>query len=186
LPTEESVKIALRTQQMIATETGVTKTVDPLGGSYYVEFLTNKIEDEVEKYLKRIDRMGGALSAVEKGFFQDEIRQNAYSLKKEIDEQKKIIVGVNKYQDQHDVEPLLNVMDPEFEKKQVARLKELKMKRDKHKVEHSIELLVKNSEKDNQNLMPHIINAVKNRVTLGEISDAFQSVFGRYEPRISF
>ncbi|MGZ5499804.1 MAG: methylmalonyl-CoA mutase family protein, partial [Nitrososphaeraceae archaeon] len=186
LPTEESVKIALRTQQMIATETGVTKTVDPLGGSYYVEYLTNKIEDEVEKYLKRIDRMGGALSAVEKGFFQDEIRQNAYSLKKEIDEQNKIIVGVNKYQDQHDVEPLLNVMDPEFEKKQVATLKELKMKRDKNKVDHAIELLVKNSEKDNQNLMPHIINAVKNRVTLGEISDAFKSVFGRYEPRISF
>jgi len=186
LPTEESVKIALRTQQMIATETGVTKTVDPLGGSYYVEFLTNKIEDEVEKYLKRIDRMGGALSAVEKGFFQDEIRQNAYSLKKEIDEQKKIIVGVNKYQDQHDVEPLLNAVDPEIEKKQVVRLKELKMNRDKNKVEHSIELLFKNAEKDNQNLMPHIINAIKNRVTLGEISDAFQSVFGRYEPRISF
>ena len=122
----------------------------------------------------------------EKGFFQDEIRQNAYSLKKEIDEQKKVIVGVNKYQDQHDVEPLLNVMEPEIEIKQVARLKELKMKRDKNKVEHSIELLVKNAEKDNQNLMPHIINAIKNRVTLGEISDAFQLVFGRYEPRISF
>src|SRR5687768_3299123 len=186
LPTEESVKIALRTQQMIATETGVTKTVDPLGGSYYLEFLTNKIEAEVDKYLKRIDRMGGALSAVEKGFFQDEIRQNAYSLKKEIDEHKRIVVGVNKYQDQHDIEPLLNVMDPKIEKKQVARLKELRLKRDNNKVDHAIELLVKNAEKDNQNLMPHIINAVKNRVTLGEISDAFQSVFGRYEPRISF
>ncbi|MDW0227201.1 MAG: methylmalonyl-CoA mutase family protein, partial [Nitrososphaeraceae archaeon] len=129
LPTEDSVKIALRTQQMIATETGVTKTVDPLGGSYYVEFLTNSIEDEVDKYLKRIDRIGGALSAVEKGFFQDEIRQNAYSLKKEIDEQKRIIVGVNKFQDQHDVEPLLNVMDPEIEKKQIARLNQLRIKR---------------------------------------------------------
>src|ERR671918_58458 len=157
LPTEESVKIALRTQQVIATETGVTKTVDPLGGSYYVEFLTNKIEDEVDKYLKRIDRIGGALSAVEKGFFQDEIRQNAYTLKKEIDEQKRIIVGVNKFQDQHDVEPLLNVMDPEIEKKQIARLNQLRIKRDKNKVDHAIELLVKNAEKDNQNLMPHII-----------------------------
>src|ERR671911_734385 len=186
LPTEESVKVALRTQQMIATETGVTKTVDPLGGSYYVEFLTNSIEDEVDKYLKKIDRIGGALSAVEKGFFQDEIRQNAYSLKKEIDEQKRIIVGVNKFQDQHDVEPLLNVTDPEIEKKQIARLNQLRIKRDKNKVDHAIELLVKNAEKDNQNLMPHIINAVKNRVTLGEISDAFQSVFGKYEPRISF
>jgi methylmalonyl-CoA mutase N-terminal domain/subunit len=114
LPTEDSVKIALRTQQMIATETGVTKTVDPLGGSYYIEFLTNKIEDEVDKYLKRIDRMGGALSAVEKGFFQDEIRQNAYSLKKEIDEQKSFIVGVNKYQDHNYIETLLNVMYPKI------------------------------------------------------------------------
>lgn len=186
LPTEESVKIALRTQQIIATETGVTKTVDPLAGSYYVEYLTNKIEDEVEKYLKRIDRMGGALAAVEKGFFQDEIRSNAYSLKKEIDEQKRIIVGVNKYQDQHDIEPKLNVMDQAIEERQIVRLKEFKRSRDMTKVEHAISLLIKNAEKDDSNLMPHIINAVKNKVTLGEISTAFQSVFGRYEPKVSF
>src|SRR5437016_7746091 len=102
LPTEESVKIALRTQQIIATETGLTKTVDPMAGSYYVEYLTNRIEEEVEKYLKKIERMGGALSAVEKGFFQDEIRKNAYDLKKEIDDNKRIIVGVNKFQDPDD------------------------------------------------------------------------------------
>jgi methylmalonyl-CoA mutase N-terminal domain/subunit len=186
LPTEESVKIALRTQQIIATETGVTKTVDPLAGSYYVESLTNQIEEEVDKYLKRINKMGGALSAVEKGFFQDEIRKNAYSLKKEIDEQKRIIVGVNKYQDRHDIEPSLNVMDSQIENRQIMRLKEFKKNRDKIKVDHAIELLIKNAEKDNQNLMPHIINAVKNKVTLGEISNAFQSVFGKYEPKISF
>lgn len=186
LPTEESVKIALRTQQIIATETGVTKTVDPLAGSYYVESLTNQIEEEVNKYLKRIDKMGGALAAVEKGFFQDEIRKNAYSLKKEIDEQKRIIVGVNKYQDRHDIEPSLNVMDSKIENRQIMRLKEFKKNRDKIKVDHTIELLIKNAEKDNQNLMPHIINAVKNKVTLGEISNAFQSVFGKYEPKISF
>src|SRR5919112_1090751 len=180
LPTEESVKIALRTQQMLATETGVTKTVDPLGGSYYVEFLTNSIEDEVDRYLKRIDKMGGALSAVEKGFFQDEIRKNAYSLKKEIDEQKRIIVGVNKYQDSHDIEPSLNVIDSKSENKQIIRLQEFKKKRDKIKVDHAVELLIKNAEQDKQNLMPHIINAVKNKVTLGEISIAFQSVFGKY------
>src|SRR6478609_3447301 len=97
LPTEESVKIALRTQQIIATETGLAKTVDPMAGSYYVEYLTNRIEEEVEKYLKKIDRMGGALFAVEKGFFQDEIRKNAYALKKEIDDNKRIIVGVNEF-----------------------------------------------------------------------------------------
>ena len=123
LPTEESVKIALRTQQIIASETGVIKTVDPLSGSHYIEYLTSKIEDEVFKYLKRIDRMGGAMAAVEKGFFQEEIRNNAYLLKKEIDENKRVIVGVNKYQDTHDVEPKLNRIDLEIEKRQVAKLK---------------------------------------------------------------
>src|SRR5215211_6023845 len=184
LPTEESVKIALRTQQIIGTETGVTKTVDPLAGSYYVESLTNQIEEEVDKYLKRIDKMGGALSAVEKGFFQDEIRKNAYSLKKEIDEQKRIIVGVNKFQDSHDIEPSLNVIDSKSESRQIMRLKEFKKNRDTIKVDHAIELLIKNAEQEKQNLMPHIINAVKNKVTLGEISNAFQSVFGKYEPKI--
>ena len=111
LPTEDSVKIALRTQQIVATETGLAKTVDPMAGSYYVEYLTNRIEEEVEKYLKKIERMGGALSAVEKGFFQDEIRKNAYDLKKEIDENKRIIVGVNKFQDPNDAGPALNAMD---------------------------------------------------------------------------
>src|SRR5215217_3151985 len=186
LPTEESVKIALRTQQVIAAETEITKTVDPLAGSYYVESLTNQIEEEVDKYLKRIDKMGGALSAVEKGFFQDEIRKNAYSLKKEIDEQKRIIVGVNKFQDSHDIEPSLNVIDSKSESRQIMRLKEFKKNRDTIKVDHAIELLIKNAEQEKQNLMPHIINAVKNKVTLGEISNAFQSVFGKYEPKISF
>src|ERR687896_622974 len=129
LPTEESVKIALRTQQIISTETGVTKTVDPLSGSYYVEYLTNRIEEEVDKYLKKIKRIGGALAAVEKGYFQDEIRKNAYQLKKDIDEKKRIIVGVNKFQDQHGIEPNLNVMDTEIERRQVARLKDLKSSR---------------------------------------------------------
>src|SRR5918993_757542 len=149
LPTEESVKIALRTQQIIATETGVTKTVDPLAGSYYIESLTNQIEEEIDK-------------------------------------QKRIIVGVNKYQDSHDIEPSLNVIDSKSENKQIMRLQEFKKKRDKIKVDHAIELLIKNAEQDKQNLMPHIINAVKNKVTLGEISTAFESVFGKYEPKISF
>src|ERR671937_213184 len=111
LPTEDSVKIALRTQQIISSETGVIKTVDPMAGSYYAEYLTSKIEEEVNKYLKKIDRMGGALAAVEKGFFQDEIRRNAYQLKKEIDENKRIIVGVNKFHDHKDVEPKINTID---------------------------------------------------------------------------
>ncbi len=185
LPTEESVKIALRTQQIIATETGVVKTVDPMAGSYYVEYLTNMIEDGVNKYLKKIDKMGGAMAAIERGFFQEEIRNNAYRLKKEIDENKRVIVGVNKYQDAHDVEPKLNRIDQEIENRQVARLKELKNTRDKTKVDHALSQLQSAAEKD-ENLMPHIINAVKNYSTLGEISATLRTVFGKYEPKISF
>jgi methylmalonyl-CoA mutase, N-terminal domain len=186
LPTEESVKIALRTQQIISTETGVVKTVDPMSGSYYVEYLTNRIEEEVDKYLKKINRIGGALAAVEKGYFQDEIRKNAYQLKKDIDEKKRIIVGVNKFQDQHSVEPNLNAMDTEIERRQVARLKDLKSSRDKIKVDNAISALKKAAENQDDNLMPHIINAVKSHVTLGEISNTFGQIFGRYEPKVSF
>jgi methylmalonyl-CoA mutase, N-terminal domain len=186
LPTEESVKIALRTQQIISTETGVVKTVDPMSGSYYVEYLTNRIEEEVDKYLKKINRIGGALAAVEKGYFQDEIRKNAYQLKKDIDEKKRIIVGVNKFQDQHGIEPNLNVMDTEIERRQVARLKDLKSSRDKIKVDHAMSALKKAAENQDENLMPHIINAVKSHVTLGEISNTFGQIFGRYEPKVSF
>jgi methylmalonyl-CoA mutase N-terminal domain/subunit len=185
LPTEDSVKIALRTQQIIAGETGVTKTVDPLSGSHYIEYLTSKIEDEVYKYLKRIDRMGGAMAAVEKGFFQEEIRNNAYLLKKEIDENKRVIVGVNKYQDAHDMEPKLNRIDLEIEGRQAAKLKDLKSSRDKSKADHALAQLQAAAEKD-ENLMPLIINAVKNYSTLGEISATLRTVFGRYEPKISF
>jgi len=186
LPTEDSVKIALRTQQIIATETGLAKTVDPMAGSYYVECLTNRIEEEVEKYLKKIDRMGGALSAVEKGFFQDEIRRNAYQLKKEIDENKRIIVGVNKFQDRNDVEPKINTLDAEIERRQISRLKEFKNSRDKTKADQALSTLQDAAEKPNENLMPHIICAVKSNVTLGEISNTFVQAFGRYEPKISF
>lgn len=185
LPTEESVKIALRTQQIIGNETGVIKTVDPMAGSYYIEYLTMRIEEEVEKYLEKISKMGGALSAVESGFFQEEIRNNAYMLKREVDENKRIIVGVNKYRDSKDIEPELNTVDPEIEKRQVIRLKEFKEKRDKIKTEAAISSLQKAAE-GNDNLMPFIINAIKNRATLGEISNTFRGIFGTYQPKISF
>jgi len=185
LPTEESVKIALRTQQIIANETGITKTVDPLGGSYYMEYLTSRIESEVEKYLKRIQKMGGSIAAIERGYFQEEIRRNAYQLKKEADECKRVIVGVNKFQDPGDLEPRINTLDSEIEKRQVNKLKEYKRNRDSAKVNHFVEKLVNAADGD-ENLMPYIIDAVKNRVTLGEISDAFEQVFGRYQPKYSF
>jgi methylmalonyl-CoA mutase N-terminal domain/subunit len=186
LPTEESVKVALRTQQIIANETGVTKTVDPLSGSYYLEYLTTEIEEGVEKYLKDIQKLGGSLAAIETGFFQEEIRRNAYQLKKEIDFNNRIIVGVNRFQDQNDVEPKLNTIDPEIEIRQVKELKEFKKSRDQTKVNSELSKLQRFAEKEDENLMPHIISAVKAHVTLGEISDVFVDTFGRYEPKFSF
>ena len=186
LPTEESVKVALRTQQIIASESGTCKTVDPMAGSYYVEYLTTRIENEVEKYLNRIDKMGGALIAIEKGYFQDEIRQNAYNLKREIDNGERVIVGVNKFKDVHDVEPKLNTMDVEIEKRQVNKLKDFKAMRDRTKVNAAIERLQKAAEEQEENLMPYIISAVKDHVTLGEISTTFETIFGRYVPKFSF
>jgi methylmalonyl-CoA mutase N-terminal domain/subunit len=186
LPTEESVKIALRTQQIIASETGVTKTVDPLAGSYYLEYLTEQIIEGVNMYLNKIEKMGGSLVAIEKNFFQEEIRKNAYELKKEIDENKRVIVGVNKFQDLKDMEPKINVIDSLLEKKQIERLKQFKSSRDGIKVQNAISNLIDSVEKSDENVMPFIISAVKNKVTLGEISNAFKEIFGSYSPKISF
>ena len=186
LPTEESVKIALRTQQVIASETGMAKTVDPIGGSYYVEYLTSRIEEEVQKYLRKIDRMGGALVAIERGFFQEEIRRNAYNMKKEIDSNKRTIVGVNKFQDSTAIEPKLNVIDPEIESRQKNRLKNFRESRDTSKFEHALSSLQKAAEQPDKNLMPYIVEAVKNRATLGEIGNSLKAIYGVFEPRVTF
>jgi methylmalonyl-CoA mutase, N-terminal domain len=186
LPTEESVKIALRTQQVIASETGMAKTVDPIGGSYYVEYLTSRIEEEVQKYLRKIDRMGGALVAIERGFFQEEIRRNAYNMKKEIDSNKRTIVGVNKFQDSMAIEPKLNVIDPEIESRQKNRLKNFRESRDTSKFEHALSSLQKAAEQPDKNLMPYIVEAVKNRATLGEIGNSLKAIYGVFEPRVTF
>src|ERR687889_213779 len=186
LPTEESVKIALRTQQVIASETGMAKTVDPIGGSYYVEYLTSRIEEEVQKYLRKIDRMGGALVAIERGFFQEEIRRNAYNMKKEIDSNKRTIVGVNKFQDSTSIEPKLNVIDTEIESRQKNRLKNFRDSRDTSKFEHALSSLQKAAEQSDKNLMPYIVEAVKNRATLGEIGNSLRAIYGVFEPRVTF
>ncbi len=185
LPTEEAVKIALRTQQILAYESGVTKTADPLGGSYFIGHLTGRIEEEVNKYLKRIERMGGSLVAIEKGFFQDEIRRNAYKIKKDVDESKRVIVGVNKFVDESSAEPKIHRIDPEIERRQVERLRELKAARDKGKVEQVLSRLEKAASGD-ENLMPFIIDSVKAYTTLGEISNVFRDVFGIYQPKVTF
>ena len=184
LPTQESAKIALRTQQIVAHESGITKTVDPMGGSYYLEELCDQIEDGVWKYLKKIQKMGGSVKAIEKGFFQSEIRQNAYRLKKEVDDGQRILVGVNKYAEE-EKQPELLIIDDRIEKQQKKALKELRSSRDSDKVEKTLSAMKSAAETDD-NLMPYIIDSVKAYATTGEISNSFREVFGEYRPKEVF
>jgi len=183
LPTEKAVMIALRTQQIIAEESGVPNTVDPLGGSYYVEWLTDKIEEEVYRYFDKIDAMGGVIKGIRSGFFQREIAESAYRYQKEIEEMKRTLVGVNKYRIEEKLEiPILKVPD-ELETRHLERLKRYKENRDTGKMEYSLKMLRLNA--DEKNLMPYIIDAIRNKATLGEIIQALKDVWGEYiEPVI--
>jgi len=184
LPTEESVRVALRTQQIIAYESGVANTVDPLGGSYYIEELTKEMEEKAMEYLQKIDDMGGAIAAIEKGFFQKEIADSAYKYQREADEKKRVIVGCNEYTIEEDKYPVeLLRVDPKVEKEQVSRLQKLKRERDNKKVNAMLEKLHYAAEKD-ENLMPAIIEAVKAYVTLGEITEVLRKVYGEYKELI--
>lgn len=185
LPTQESAKIALRTQQIIANETGLVKTVDPMAGSHYLESLCDEIESQVWKYLKKIEKMGGSIKAIEKGFFQSEIRQNAYRLKKEIDSDSRVIIGVNKFIDEDETSPDILRIDDSIEKKQKIALKKLFSKRDTLKVNTALSKL-QNAAEGKDNLMPYIIRAAKVYATTGEISNTFREVFGQYKPREVF
>jgi methylmalonyl-CoA mutase N-terminal domain/subunit len=178
IPTEEAATIALRTQQILAEETGVTNTIDPLAGSYLVEALTNRIEAEVTEYIQKIDDMGGMLAAIEKGYPQMEIADAAYQYQKLVDEGKKVIVGVNKYVTDHHPITMWK-MDPEIERRQLKRLREVKEMRDGRKVREHLNKLRGAAEGD-KNLMPYIINAVSEYATLQEICDVFREVFGTY------
>ena len=184
LPTEEAVRVALRTQQVIAHESGVTNTVDPLAGSYYVEALTNEMEQKAMEYIQKIDDMGGAIAAIEKGFFQKEIADSAYRYQREIDEKKRIIVGLNEYTIEEEECPIkLLRIDPKAEKEQVIRLQKVKRERDNRKVKEALEKLHYTAEKD-ENLMPTVIEAVKVYVTLGEITEVLREVYGEYKELI--
>ena len=185
LPTEESVLLSLRTQQIIASETGAPQVIDPLGGSYYLETLTNQLEDEIFKIIKEIDDMGGAAKAIENGYIQKLIQQNAYELQKRVESGDDIIVGVNKYQLENDVlQCQLFERDPEIEKAQVESVKQVKAKRDQKIVDEKLEKL-KTAAKGTENLMPFIIDAVKHYVTTREICDVFRDVFGTHKQIIS-
>ena len=180
LPSEKAVRIALRTQQIIAEESGVTNTVDPLGGSYYLEWLTEKMEEETYKYFDRVAALGGVIPAIEKGFFQREIAESAYRYQKEIDEKQRVIVGVNRYQlDEEPSIPILK-MDEKGEERQIRRLKNLRKDRDNTKVQRHLQRLRKAAEGDD-NLMPFILDCVHSYATLGETCQVLRDVFGEYK-----
>jgi methylmalonyl-CoA mutase N-terminal domain/subunit len=184
LPSEKAVRIALRTQQIIAEESGVTNTVDPLGGSYYVEWLTNEMEEKTYEYFDKIERLGGVIPAIEKGFFQREIADSAYRYQKEIDENKRIVVGVNQYEMEEELSIPILKMDEEGEKRQIERLKKLRKERNNSKVKLNLEKLRKAAEGE-ENLMPYILKCVHSYATLGETCDVLREVFGEYkEPSI--
>jgi methylmalonyl-CoA mutase N-terminal domain/subunit len=182
LPSEQAVTVALRTQQIIAYESGVAETIDPLGGSYYVEYLTNEIEEKAAKYVDQIDEMGGAVAAIEKGFMQREIVESAYRFQREVEAKKRIIVGVNEFMAEEEMPIKILQIDPEIEKKLVERLKQIKQQRNKTKVKEMLDKLRLAAEKENVNLMPFIIQAVKEYATIGEICDTLREVFGEYKP----
>ena len=180
LPSEKAVNVALRTQQVIAHETGVANTIDPLGGSFYVEWLTTEMEKRTYAIFKQINNFGGVIKAIEAGYFQREIAESAFRYQREIDQQKRIIVGVNEYQmDEPIAIPILQ-MDPDGERKQNARLAELRQTRDNERVGATLSAL-REAAKGTANTMPFILDAVKAYATLQEITDVFREVFGVYQ-----
>ncbi|HDH86666.1 MAG TPA: methylmalonyl-CoA mutase [Desulfobacteraceae bacterium] len=179
IPTEKSVRLSLRTQQILEHEAGVTDTVDPLGGSYYIESLTRKMEQEIQELIAKIDTMGGAITAIEKGFIQKEIEGRAYSIQKEIEEKKRIIVGVNRYEVKENQDISLSKYDPKMAEIQIEKLHTLKKERNKTLVKSSLDAIRKEAE-GQENLMPCFIDAVKAYATLGEICGVLREVFGEY------
>jgi methylmalonyl-CoA mutase N-terminal domain/subunit len=179
LPSEEAVQVALRSQQIVAYETGVSDTVDPLGGSYYVEDLTREIFSRAEAYITKIDDMGGAAAAIEKGFIQREIQDSAYQYQREIERGERVVVGLNRFQVQEEKPKNLLRVDPALRLSQIEKLKKLKSRRDQRPVAETLSELKKAAE-GKDNLMVPILRAVKTYATLGEICDTLRQVFGEY------
>jgi methylmalonyl-CoA mutase N-terminal domain/subunit len=179
LPTEDAARLALRTQQIIAYETGVTNVADPVGGSEYIEELTGKIERAARDYIERIDAMGGMLAAIEKGFVQDEIESAAYAYQQSIERGETVVVGVNRFAQTEDQLPAVFRMDPEIERNQIQRLREVRASRDAKAVETRLNAL-EQAARGADNLMPKIVDASEALATVGEISDRLRRVFGEY------
>ncbi len=186
LPTEESVKLALRTQQIIAFESRVPEVIDPLGGCYYVESLTNDLESKVNEYLDKVEEMGGALAAIDRGYFQKEIHKSAYEYQKAVERGEKIIVGVNKFVTEEGVNKysILKV-SPQVVKKQIQRTKRIKRARDNSKTKRFLRVLER-AAINNKNVMTSILSCVKAYATIGEISDTLRQVYGEYKEKSLF
>src|SRR5690606_10233692 len=185
LPTTEAVTIALRTQQIIAEESGVANTIDPLAGSYFVEELTNRLEQEAREIIERIDAMGGMVEAVERGYPQREIAASAYRYQQQLEAREKIVVGVNRYeQEEEPAIPLLRI-DDSIEREQVASLQKVKRERDSAAVERAL-AAVAEAARGSSNLMPPIIDAAKAYCSVQEICDVLREVFGRHQDRPEF
>jgi methylmalonyl-CoA mutase, N-terminal domain len=182
LPTQAAVTVALRTQQVVAEESGATDTIDPLAGSYFVEALTDKIEAEIEEYIKKIDTMGGTLTAIEQGYIQKEIQNSAYRFQKEIETSERIYVGINKYTMEEAPPTNLLRVDMSVGEAEVAKLKKLRAERDQDKWKKALDNLRQVSQTQ-ENVMPAVIEAVKARATVGEICDVWRGIFGEYRPK---
>jgi len=185
LPTEKAVRIALRTQQIIAEESGVANTVDPLGGSYYVEWLTNEIEDRALRYIEKIEKIGGAVAAIKSGYIQKEIADSAYKSQREVESGERCIVGVNKYVIDEELSYEILRVDPEVEKKQIECVKKLRVSRDNSRVKKTLQKMREVAESD-ENILPVTIDAVKSYATIGEICDVLRDVFGEYKAPMIF
>ncbi len=179
LPTEDSARLALRTQQIIAYESGVTNTVDPVGGSYAIEEMTDRIECGAREYLSRIEAMGGTLRAIERGFIQQEIQNSAYEYQKKVESGERVVVGVNRFQTAEERSIPTFRVDPALERAQVERVRRVRAERDRQAVKQSLERL-ETAARGARNLMPHILEAVAAYATVGEISDRLRAVFGEY------
>ncbi|MCX8010812.1 MAG: methylmalonyl-CoA mutase family protein, partial [Ignavibacteria bacterium] len=183
LPTEDSVRVALRTQQIVAYESGVTNTIDPLAGSFYVESLTDQIEREASEYISKIDDLGGVISAIESGYIQKEIQNSAYKYNQEVENGNRIVVGVNKFQTKDEVRPKLLKIDMKIQEEQIKFLNKIRNERDNKSVSEKLNEL-KNAARGDTNLMPYIIDAVRVYASIGEICDVLRSVFGEYRENV--
>ena len=184
LPSEKSATIALRTQQIIAHESGADATVDPLGGSYYIENLTLKLVEKIKSYISEIDKLGGALKAVEKGYFQTEIQKSAYEYQKQVESKEKIVVGVNEFVSVSEEHRDILKVDPELEKGQIEFVKSVREKRDSSEVAKRLEELKEAAQSD-KNIIPVVIDCVESMVTIGEICDVLREIWGEYKENLT-